>query len=478
MKIPEYAVDRAVGAFADLDLGDPRRDKRVHELVRDLARAPSASVPAALGGDSKVQAAYRLMNNPRVTFPELLETQAAVTSARAAEACDVFVVHDTTDCAFPFLDPEEIGYLQTGKAGFRAHFSLVVASDGSRRPLGIVAADTIHRAKRSTGRHKNRPSGSVTGLQQDREFTRWWRGIKTAADALGDCASVVHVADRESDSYDLMNEMFAAKQRFIFRVRVDRRGRRAGTSAWETVKRVAARTSGMTEREVPLSRRKAKSAPGMNAAHPPRKMRMARLTFAATRVEIPRPQYLRDPIPKVLELNLVHVVEQNPPAGEAGVEWLLYTTEPVSTVAEVESVVDGYRTRWIIEEFNTALKTGCAYEARQFETRDALLTMLALSLPIACEVLWLRERSRSTPDAPASEVLTSRQVDILHALGPRGLPKDLTVQHALLAVAALGGHLKRNGLPGWKVLQRGMTKLLDYEVGWAAAQAGKRPPDL
>ena len=53
-------------------------------------------------------------------------------------------------------------------------------------------------------------------------------------------------------------------------------------------------------------------------------------------------------------------------------------------------MVDGYRTRWVIEEFNAALKTGCAYEARQFESRDALLTMLALSLPVACEVLWLR----------------------------------------------------------------------------------------
>ena len=44
-----------------------------------------------------------------------------------------------------------------------------------------------------------------------------------------------------------------------------------------------------------------------------------------------------------------------------------------------------------------------------------------------------------------------------------------TVEQALLAVAALGGHLKRNGPPGWKVLLRGMTRLLDYEAGWRAA---------
>ena len=35
------------------------------------------------------------------------------------------------------------------------------------------------------------------------------------------------------------------------------------------------------------------------------------------------------------------------------------TTEPVATSADIEAVVDMYRTRWLIEECNKALKTGC-----------------------------------------------------------------------------------------------------------------------
>ena len=465
------SVDRAVEAFAHADLGDPRRTRRVQQLVADLARAPSAPLPAALGEDSKVQAAYRLMNNSHVTFEALVEVQAAVARGRAEEARNALVIHDTTDCAFAHLDPKEIGYLQTGKPGFRAHFSLVVAADEWRRPLGIIAAETIHRAKRTTGRHKDRPSGDRTRQWKGREFERWWRGIDAAERRLDGCASVVHIADRESDSYELMSQLRSKGHRFTFRVRTDRRGRRAGADEWQSVKQVAAGTAGVVEREVPLSRRKAKTAPEMNRAHPPRKMRMAILSFAATPVEIPRPRYLSDPVPATLALNLVHVTEVNPPVGEPPVEWLLYTTEPVDGPEQVAAVVDGYRTRWVIEEFNAALKTGCAYEARQFESRDALLTMLALSLPVACEVLWLRSRARTTPEAPATEVLTARQVEVLHALAPTRLPKRPTTQDALLAVAALGGHLKRNGPPGWKLLQRGMTKLLDYEVGWAAAQA-------
>src|SRR4029079_15446461 len=145
-------------------------------------------------------------------------------------------------------------------------------------------------------------------------------------------------------------------------------------------------------------------------AHPPRKARIARLQFAATRVVIPRPHYLHEPVPATLELHLVRVVEVESPEGESPVEWLLYTTLPTDTKEQVADVVDKYRARWTIEEFNAALKTGCAYEEREFESGDALLTMLAMSLPIACELLWLRSRARTDPSLPATDVLTPPQI--------------------------------------------------------------------
>ena len=159
-------------------------------------------------------------------------------------------------------------------------------------------------------------------------------------------------------------------------------------------------------------------------------------------------------------------------------EWLLYTTLPVDTKEQVLDVVDKYRARWAIEEFNAALKTGCAYEQREFETRDALLNILAISFPIACELLWLRSRARTDPDLPASEVLTPLQLRVLRALGKRKLSSHPTAQDALFAVAGLGGHLKRNGPAGWVVLYRGMQKLLAYETGWSAAEAAAKDGDL
>jgi len=432
-------------------------------------------LPDALGSEAEIEGAYRLMNNRSVTFEALVAAHADGTRQRAEEAADVLVLHDTTDCTFPHLDAKEIGYLQTGKAGFRLHLSLVVDARSWRRSLGVISAETVHRPKRSKAQQAQRKkaSGPATAKWEDREFERWWRGMRDAGDLLRGCQRVIHIADREGDSYELMARLLGASQRFVIRVRVgDRRGRvgDVGEEDWWTVKQVAANCEGLLEREVPLSRRMAKTAPDANRRNPPRSARIAGLRFAATRIEIPKPFYLRD-VPETLCLNLVSVIEENPPPNESAVEWLLYTTEPVATAKQVANVVDDYRTRWTIEEFNAALKGGCAYEARHFESRQALLNMLALSLPVACEILSLRSRARCNPSAPATDVLTPLQIRILRELGSRKLSVSPTAEEALFALAALGGHLKCNGPPGWRILQRAMVKLLTYEAGWLAAQS-------
>lgn len=475
MKLSADAVARVSSQMSRAQLGDPRRSRRLARVAAKLAAAPTSSIPHALEGDAEVQAAYRLVNNHRVTFEAVLTPHIEATVEDAREVREILLVHDTTDCSFPTLDPEEIGYLQTGKAGFRLHFTLALDWERWRRPLGVIHAEPVFRTKRRR-RKPGKVSGAETVGRADSEFGRWWRGLKNSADRLAGCERVVHVADRESDSYELMSQALDAKQGFIFRVRVDRRSRNAAVPGpdWSTVKEIAAGCEGILEREVALSRRKKKSAPGMNKAHPPRKARMATLQFSATAVVIPRPRYLHDPVPATLQLNLVRVVELDSPDGEPPVEWLLYTTLPINTKEQVADIVDKYRARWTIEEFNAALKTGCAYEEREFESRDALLVMLAMSLPIASELLWLRSRARTDPSLPATDVLTPLQIEVLRALGKRKLPPQPTAEHALLAVAGLGGHLKRNGPPGWVVLYRGMQKLKAYEAGWAAAQRAAR----
>jgi Transposase DNA-binding/Transposase DDE domain len=482
MELSDGAVERIAADFANAALGDPRRTRRAQVSVAQLAMKPSASLPEAMGCESALEGVYRFVNNRRVTFKGLLHAHSEATASRAAESGAVLVVHDTTDATFPELDAKEIGYLSTGKPGFLVHVSLVLDGSRWRRPLGVIDAETIHRSQRSK-RGARKSSGRETVGQADSEGTRWWRGIEAAGRALQSCSEVVHVADRESDSYELMHKCLEGGHRFVFRTRVTTRRTRIVTddAAWSTVASVARRAEGVLERDVLLSARKTKGAPGMNRGNPPRHKRTATLRFSATRVELRRPQYLQDPFSKTLPVNLVQVMETGVSEGETPVQWLLYTTEPIDTPEQVARIVDIYRARWTVEEFNAALKTGCAYEARQLESRHALLNLLALSLPVACELLALRSRARDSPDLLATDVLRPAQLEVLRALGRRKLSDRPTAREALLGVAALGGHLKRNGEPGWNVLMRGTRTMLDYELAWVAGKrAGyaEQSPDL
>ena len=132
--------------------------------------------------------------------------------------------------------------------------------------------------------------------------------------------------------------------------------------------------------------------------------------------------------------------------------------------------MDCYRARWVIEEFFKALKTGCQYEKRQLESAESLLNALAIFAPVAWRLLLLRHLARSQAKASATAALTPKQLEVLRAVARRPLPTHPNAREAMLAVAALGGHLKSNGDPGWLVLGRGMHDLLLLELGWRARE--------
>jgi len=170
----------------------------------------------------------------------------------------------------------------------------------------------------------------------------------------------------------------------------------------------------------------------------------------------------------------VHVLEIELRDGNDPVEWILLTNLPIETKEDIEFVVDCYRNRWLIEEFFKALKTGCKYESRQLGSALSLLNALAIFVPIAWRLLLLRHLAQNEPELPATSALSNLQLQILQTMPRAKMPKNPTVKEALFAVAALGGHLKRNGNPGWLVLRRGFHDLMLIEQGWRAAVPDSR----
>jgi len=446
--------------LSDAELGDERLNRRLGLLADRLADRPGESFPKALD-DAELEAAYRFFGNERVSPDGILAPHVRQSARRAAGREHVVVVHDTTQFEFPGQAKRSgLGRLIRPGQGFFGHFSLALSADGTREPLGLLAMETVFRHGRAIPR-KQRTARDNRG-----ESARWRRCIDAAESVLNGHTKAIHVMDREADSYAVFAALTEHRRLFVIRSFQDR----VLVSEDEARLRATAKAARVTlRREVPLSPRPFIPGP-KGKRHPARRSRVARLSFAATAVELPRPGDASTIGATALPLNVIHVFERRPPPGEPAVEWFLLTNLPVDTAEAIAFAVDCYRGRWTIEEFFKALKTGCQYERRQLESAESLLNALAIFAPVAWRLLLLRHLARGAPREPATAALTATQLDVLRAMAKRPLPARPSARDAMLAVAALGGHLKSNGDPGWLVLGRGMHDLLLLELGWRARE--------
>lgn len=461
--------------IAGVTLGDARLERRAVRIAEVFAASPGDSFPSQAGDDAELEALYRFLNNERFDADELLEPHVEQTAARAAAAERVIVIHDTTVFSFGGETKREgLGRIKKGGQGFSAHVGLVVGHEEGA-PLGVIGLIPTTRDAPLRPRAETRSKV----YDRPREFARWERLVDQSIARLQDCTAI-HVMDREADAYTVLCKLAGSGHHFVIRSKNDRvldipRGDdvqpRSLYQALENAPHVLTR-------EVQLSTKRPDRMARLRRV-PARMCRVATLKVTATSVELRHPPYAGgksrrgSSLPRSVPVNVVHVREIDPPADQAPVEWVLYTNLPVTTGDEVGTIIDAYRRRWLIEELFKALKTGCAFEKRQLESKHALLNALALFVPIAWRLLALRHLSRTNPDAPATRILSRRQLTILRARGKVKLSARPTVREALLAIAAEGGHIRNNGDPGWQVLGRGYDKFLHMEAGFVLGQATK-----
>jgi hypothetical protein len=434
------------------ELGDRRRNERLEKVVDRLAHRPSASLPHALVTEAELEGAYRFLNSDAVGLQDVLRPHSDATVARCSHLSRVLLLHDTTAFTFGGQSRRKgLGKLSDGGQGFFGHFCLAATSEGV--PLGVLGLKTYAREK------KVKRTRSKSTKRPERESLRWAALALEVGPLLPDAMTAIHVMDSEADDYELFAALAGAGQDFVIRTAQNRNVEEPDADKlFEALEGAEHRF----KREVPLSERRAKQrGRSSSKRNQPRKQRTATLEIRTRSIEVRRPQKCTSEVPKTLTLNYVHVREVNVPEGEEAVDWVLVTSQPIRTKGDVERIVDAYRARWLIEEFFRALKSGCEIEQAQLESLAALETYLAMLCPVAWRLLLTKTLQKDWGDAPAELILTEDEIEALRVLTDEKLPKRLTVAAATLAVARLGGHIKRNGAPGWIVLGRAMQQLRD-----------------
>jgi Transposase DNA-binding/Transposase Tn5 dimerisation domain len=436
----------------DANLPDERLQSRLTAIVVDTLEHPSASIPQAMGDQSQAKATYRFYANPRVTAEAIHRGFATDTARKCLDHDAVLVVQDTTTLNFTGLHSiPELGPIDSGGLARGVHLHTALAVTTSGQVVGIL--DRQYWA---------RPQPGQPG-PEEKESSKWTNGIEASRAILYETAAgrpvprVIHVMDREGDTYEVMMTVDDAGDSAIIRCAQNRRIDGPLAKAHEAV------------RSQPVLCRKV-IAVSRKAGVPTRYAQVEVRSMSVTLV----PDLEKYPHAWPMTWNLVEVWEPAPPAETESVHWLLWTLEPAATVAEALEVVRKYTCRWPIEEVHLVLKSGCQVEALRLARWDGLEKAVTVNEAVAARIVSLRDLARQTPEAPAREVLSEDEVEVLVLRFGKGMkPSDLTIGQAVLWIGRLGGHLnrKRDGMPGVRTLWRGLHDLTLLVTGF---QVGKK----
>ena len=130
-------------------------------------------------------------------------------------------------------------------------------------------------------------------------------------------------------------------------------------------------------------------------------------------VELNPPPYCKDkgPIP----IWVVHVNEDNPPAGVEPLEWFLLTTVEIKSADDALNCVKWYCLRWRIEDWHRVLKSGCGVQKMAHKTAERLKRAIAINLVIAWRIMLMTLLGRETPELPPEVMFSDLEVEVLKA---------------------------------------------------------------
>ena len=439
----------ATEMFETCELGDKRRPKRLIKIAERIAANPSASFPNQTDSWGDLKAVYRLFDADEVTFAAVATPHWKHTRAQAKGR--TLVICDTTEIDFGCNRQIE-GARPTGNGsgrGFLLHNALMVDA-ATMAVLGLAGQAVHYRLEESQSKTKETRAQSMA---RHRESDLWGQVIDDVG-TPADGVEYVVVCDRGADNFEVFVHLQQQKCQWVIRARDLNR-----------------HLVTMDDEVMPLSEfldhMELRGTYELHLrARPDQPARIAKIEVSSGRVLMPLPRHkspwLKSQSPKPIAMNVVRVREVDAPEGVEPVEWILYTSLPVATFAQVWLVIEYYEARWLVEEFHKALKSGTSVKKRQLKDTLRLEPMVALMSVVAVRLLKLKTLANTEPDRLARTVVPMLWLQMLKAVR-KNLSRvhDLTIYEFYREVAKLGGFLgrKSDGEPGWITIWRGWEKL-------------------
>jgi len=442
--------------FAEVGLGDPRRTRRLIQSAAQIAAHPEKPFTQIFDWP-QLKGFYRLCDQEVATLKAIQTPHWNQTRQAMGQHPVVLILHDTTELDFTsHAALTDTGPIGDGHGrGFLQHNSLAVVPD-PRQILGLAYQQI--ELRQEAPEHET----ASQRRSRERESRLWIRGIEaTGRPPSGSCW--VDVGDRGADIYDAMRASRGAGHEFLFRVAQDRQvwvDAEGGTTRKLRAYACSLTSQGQDRVEI--------------AARGGRASRVAQVCLAATPVWIPAPTGTpRRQDQPVVAAWVIRIWEPDPPSGVEALEWILVTSVPTQTIAQIRERRDWYACRWMVEVFHDIEKNGCSEEDRRFETAARMTACVAILALVAVRIFQLRTALTSQPDASAAQVASADEIAVVKAWVEHRGRNRFTVRDFVRGVASLGGFLGRkgDGEPGVRTLWRGYQRLQDLLLGYQIQKA-------
>lgn len=418
-----------------------------------MALSPQSSLPKQCGSWKDLKAAYRLINNPNVTPDDIQSTHRAATYQVCGQHPVILCVQDGSTLSFSGRTKiKGLGKLKRGTGqGLMQHGTLAVTPGGEL--LGILDQYWFRRIDKKEGETRRQQR------QRWRESDVWSDSARRVG-SPPEGTRFVHVMDREEDSLEIMLACDDVGVGFLIRAQHNRWVENLQDKLWPFM----AKQSKIATLTVSIGKQKDEQH------RMTRKARSAEVSVRLSRVEFRTAP--TGPIPNLSRyVYAVYLSEENPPDDCDPVDWILLTSEEVTSPADAEQIIQWYMCRWIIEEWHRVEKEGCRLEATQLDDAEDIKRLAAITAVIAVRMLRLRDLAGFTTTGQSigsDDSTLANNPKALHQAVPKTWiaivshlakvdPKKLTPKRFWITIAKQGGYLARtrDGNPGWKTIWQG-----------------------
>lgn len=447
----------AAAEFKTIDLGDVRLNRRVIKIAEALGLAPGRTIPQAFQSWGSIKACYNFFSNGLVSEKKIITPHVKQTIERIKEHPIVLLPNDTSELDYNAKESMQGKERITNtKKGLWLHPTIAVTPE--RVMLGIVDVNFWKR------KLEVNPKGSKQDKLpiEDKESYRWLQSYRRSCELAREIPETqfINIADREGDIIEVFDEI--AKQKeigkaadVIIRSQHDRllEGKKGKQDKlWQKLKE--APSLGEIEFVVPATEKRSgrkikQKLKGISASIKPGNK------------------------PTTVQINAVMAIEEDPPAGEDPLIWILLTSLPVNSFEDVVKVINYYLCRWEIETFFKVLKSGCKIEERQLQTTDRMKALITVFMVLAWRVMFTMMMGRVCGEMSCDVIFDEAEWKAVYKIlnKKQALPeKPPSLGEFVIMIAVLGGYVDRNkeGPPGVKVVWKGMARMVDFALAWEA----------